>query len=175
MELNVTRSDCHPAVSVLGLLFIFWSPFLLQELEHRYRQFMLSTEPYLVPNFGRELKKTGGLIISPGLRKRESTSVRVDHAEPSLQEGRKGILTGLYVKPVVHFIQYFGKPAFSVFLASFDRDPLLVKRAIRNIYYEGPDAFGTLQDRSSHGYPRTGCYVKYNRWSARLYSIPIVG
>ena len=71
---------------------------------NRDGQFMVSTEPYLVPDFGGELKKTGGLTISLGLRKRESTSVRVNHAEPGLQEGLKGILAGCYVKPVGHLL-----------------------------------------------------------------------
>ena len=73
---------------------------------------MVSAEPYLLPDFGGGLKTTSGLTISRGLRKRESTSVRVNHAEPGLQEGLKGILAGHYVKPVGHLIRYFGKPAF---------------------------------------------------------------
>ena len=54
----------------------------------------------MAPDFAEELKNTGGLTISLGVRKRESTSVRVNHAEPGLQEGLKRILSGYYVKPV---------------------------------------------------------------------------
>ncbi|PKB68307.1 MAG: hypothetical protein BZY81_02150 [SAR202 cluster bacterium Io17-Chloro-G4] len=88
--------NCHEFTSNMALEVL--SP------PNRDGQFMVSTEPYLVPDFAEELKNTGGLTISLGVGKWESTSVRVNHAKPGLQEGLKGILAGCYVKPVGHLL-----------------------------------------------------------------------
>ena len=87
--------------------------------------------------------------------------------KPGFYEISKGILAGLYVKPVVHLIQYFGQPALSFFSCSSDRSPLLVTPTVRvlpNIYDDGPGALGPFQDRSSHEYPFGECYVNYYPW-----------
>ena len=84
--------------------------------------------------------------------------------KPGPHEIPKGILAGLYVKPVVHIIQYLGQPALSLFSCPFNCDPLLVTPTVRvlpNIYDDGPGALGPFQDRPSHEYPSGECYVNH--------------